>query len=438
LIGLATAVFAGGVAAALDDPIVDPVTIPIPPKLPYQPPPAEAISPADILSPTPWFHVRGRIEADAVFASQSLASQQQIGMLEDGIGFRRARLGAEGTIGSSSRWVSEFEFSGGNVRFRDMFIGVTAVPVISQLKVGYFREPFSLEGATSSNFITFLERSPINQLDPARNWGVAAMWSPENERLVAAIGAFRDGTSNSGVSSGNDNRWSLTGRLTGLPIDEIDETNRLVHVGTAISLRQPFLDLVSYDHGSRNPLLVVSDNPPSPFLPPINIPSRSQQIYNVQFAAVNGPYSIQTEWYGTTIQQIGAGTVFLHGFYVFGSYFMTGEHRGYNRKGGEFDRVAVRRPIVKSPEGGATGIGAIEFVARFSLTDFASPHLPIPLSGNAEAEKGALLYDTTWGVNWYLNDYTRIMANYTLSIPVSQGQSILPVHTFGIRTAIHW
>jgi phosphate-selective porin OprO/OprP len=436
-IGLATTVFAGGVAAAFDDPIVNPVTISIPPKLPDQPPPSEMISAADILSPTPLFRVRGRIEADAVFASQSLASRQQIGMLEDGIGFRRARLGAQGTIGSSSRWVSEFEFSGGNVRFRDVFVGTAAIPLISKLQVGYFREPFSLEGATSSTVITFLERSSINQLDPARNWGVMAVWNPESERMMAALGTFRDGTSNSGVSSGNQNTWSLTGRLTGLPVYEDNETFRLVHIGTALSLRQPFNDLVTYDLGSQNPLLVVGDNPPSPFLPPINIPSQSQQIYNVQFAAVNGSYSIQTEWYGTSIQQLGTGTVFLHGFYIFGSYFPTGEHRGYNRANGEFDRVSVRRPFQKTPERGVMGIGAIELVARFSFTDFSSPYLPKP-PGSTASPNGALLYDTTWGVNWYLNDFTRIMANYTLSIPVSPGQSVLPVHTFGIRTAIHW
>lgn len=438
LICLFAAAFAGGEVGAFDDPNVNPATVSIPPKLPYQPPPTESITAADILSPTPMFRVRGRIEAEGIFASQSLASREQIGTLQDGIGFRRARLGAQGTIGSSSRWVSEFEFAGGNIRFRDVFVGTEAIPVISTLQVGYFREPFSLEGATSSNFITFLERSPINQLDPARNWGVMAVWNPESERLMAALGAFRDGTSNTGVSSGNQDKWSLTGRLTGLPIYEDDETFRLVHLGSAVSLRQPYNNLVSYDLGPQNPLLVVSDNPPSPFLPPINIPSNAQQIYNLQFAAVNGPFSIQAEWYGTAIQQIGAGSVFLHGCYVFGSYFLTGEHRGYRLTGGEFDRVSVHRPFVKTPGNGATGIGAIELIARFSFTDFTSPNLPKPPPGSTASPNGALLYDTSWGVNWYLNDFTRVMANYTLSIPVSQGQSILPVHTFGIRTSIFW
>jgi phosphate-selective porin OprO/OprP len=41
-------------------------------------------------------------------------------------------------------------------------------------------------------------------------------------------------------------------------------------------------------------------------------------------------------------------------------------------------------------------------------------------------------------VNWYLNSYTRIMANYTLAVPTAHGSPALPVHIFGVRTAIWW
>ena len=41
-------------------------------------------------------------------------------------------------------------------------------------------------------------------------------------------------------------------------------------------------------------------------------------------------------------------------------------------------------------------------------------------------------------MNWYLNDYTRLMANYVLSVPAARGFPALPVHGFGIRTAIYW
>src|SRR5262245_7215854 len=72
-------------------------------------PPADK-SFADLLDPKPTIHLRGRIEADAVWPAQSDASRAQIGTLQGGYGFRRARLGAEGTVGSSAAWVAEFDF----------------------------------------------------------------------------------------------------------------------------------------------------------------------------------------------------------------------------------------------------------------------------------------------------------------------------------------
>jgi len=48
------------------------------------------------------------------------------------------------------------------------------------------------------------------------------------------------------------------------------------------------------------------------------------------------------------------------------------------------------------------------------------------------------VYEATFGVNWYLNDHTRVMANYTLAVPDVGGYPALPVHVFGLRTAIYW
>src|SRR5262249_43332798 len=133
-----------------------------------------------------------------------------------------------------------------------------------------------------------------------------------------------------------------------------------------------------------------------------------------------------------------AGLVFFHGFYVYGSLFLTGEHRGYDRKGGDFDRVSVLRPLVKTPETGATGYGAVELTVRFAVNDQTSSNPPTHSPAQFGMPNGIVLYDVTWGLNWYLNDYTRVMANYSISTPVSNGYPALPVHIFGIRTAIFW
>jgi phosphate-selective porin OprO and OprP len=446
--GLLLAVLVGGAAPASGtEPPALPSNAPIMGALPDTPsapptavppnPPSTSNPLAERLNLVPTFELRGRIEVDAVMAAQSAASKAQIGDLQNGYGFRRARLGAQGTVGTSARWVAEIDFANGNFRPRDLYVGLTALPGVREVRVGYFREPFSLEGLTSSRFITFLERSPLNQFDPTRNWGLAGYWWPDNERATFAIGVYRDGTNNGGFSSGDGDTWAVTTRATALPVyEDAEGVFRLVHIGAAFSYRDPLNGVVKYAANVQSNLLDVSDNAVSPFLPTINVPANSQQLYNLQGAVVFGPLSIQGEWFGNAIQQTNGGLVFLHGFYLYGSYFLTGEHRGYDRTEGAFGRVAVRRPLVRSTGAPATGFGAIELAARFAVLDAVSGNLP-PTPG-ALAPNGAVLYQTTLGANWYLNSYTRLMFNYTVAVPTASGQPALPVHLFGLRTAIDW
>jgi phosphate-selective porin OprO and OprP len=410
---------------------------PAPPATPNADPTAAPNPLAERLKPT--FELRGRIEADAVMVAQSAASRALIGDIQNGFGFRRARIGAQGEIGKSAAWVAEIDFANGNFRPRDLYVALTSLPGVQEVRVGYFREPFSLEGQTSSRFITFMERSPLNQIDPARDWGVAGYWWPESQRLLFAVGAFRTGTDNGGFS-GAGGHWAVTTRLTGLPLYEDGEgVFRLVHVGGAFSQREPPNGVVRYDPQAQSNILDVSDSPVSPFLPRVNIPSNSQQLFNLEAAAVSGPFSLQGEWIATAIQQANAGVVFLHGFYVYGSVFLTGEHRGYDRQVGAFGPVEVHRPLIRAGHWGATGCGAVELAARFSVADFESTNLPVPpATPPVGSPTGTILYEGTFGVNWYLNDYTRLMANYTLSVPAAHGFPALPVHGFGIRTAIYW
>lgn len=408
-----------------------------PPKIEgaVSPPTSSSTHPiADILKPT--FEIRGRIQTDAIVAVQSPESIAVIGDLQNGFGFRRVRLGAQGTIHDSTLWVSEVELAGGNVQLRDVYIGITSLPWLREFRAGHLREPFSLEGMTSSNFITFMERSPLNELDPTRNWGIAGLWWPDDRRHLLELGVFRDGTNQGGQSIGDQDNWAVTGRLTGLPIYEPDGAIfRLIHLGVAASFRSPLNGEVDFAPGPQSNLLTVQDNPTSPFLPAVIIPANSVQELNLQAASVNGPFSMQGEWFGEFIQQTNAGMVFLHGFYFDASYFLTGEHRGYDLTRGAFDEVKVFRPVIKTPGCHASGWGAWEIAARFSVANFSSPNLPPAMDGGSAA---AILYQLTLGTNWYLNTNTRFMFNYTLGIPDQVGEPQVSASLFSARLAIYW
>ncbi len=379
---------------------------------------------------------RGRIEAEATTSAQSSTSKATIGDLQNGFGFRRVRLGAQGTIAESASWVSEVELAGGNIRLRDVFVGLDAIPGVRQIRIGHFREPYSLDGMTSSNFMTFLERAPTNVLAPARNWGVAGFWWPENERLLFSVGLFRDGTGSNGQSFGDGDNWACTSRLTGLPLYEPDgEIFRLVHIGGAISYRIPPDGIINFTPRTGSNLLTVEDNPGSPFLPSLAIPADDYQIYNLQAANVRGPLSLQAEWSAAAVDPSTSGAIFVHGLYAYVSYFLTGEHRSYNRTRGSFDRVEVLRPLIRSRSNPHRGFGAIELATRAAYLDFSSSNLPLDADGNPAQTK---LWEWTAGLNWYLNTNTRIMFGYTAGMPEKVGFEPTIAHLFGVRTAIYW
>lgn len=385
---------------------------------------------------TPTFQIRGRIEADASRAVQSEQSKAMIGDLQNGYGFRRVRLGAFGNLGDAASWLSEVELAGNNVRLRDVFIGLETSPYVRQVRVGQFREPYSLEGMTSSNFLTFMERAPTNVLSPTRNWGVCGYWWPEDEMWLFTMGFFRDGTQSSGQSLGDDESWAYTARLTGLLIYEPDAENfSLVHFGGAASQRRPPNDTIVFTPSTGSSLVTVEDNPGSPFLPTLTLNTNSYQLYNLQAAAVYGPLSVQWEWLAANVQQISAGSVYTHGTYLYGSYFLTGEHRGYDRTRGAFSRVEVLRPFTRSRNRSDSGYGAVEAAVRFAYFDLDSPNLPLDANGQPAQ---TVLYEVTTGLNWYLNSNLRVMFDYTAGMPDKVAFGSTVAHIFGVRTALYW
>lgn len=382
--------------------------------------------------------LRGRIHADAVFANQSERNKAIIGNLDNAVGFRRARIGAQGWAGEQVRWVTEFDFAGGSIAFKNVFVAVDELPYVGQVRVGHFPEPFSLEGEISSNALTLIERSPINALDPDRNWGVAVYTYSANERAMLAFGAFRSGSDASGNDIGDGNDMAYTVRTTGLPWYEAASGGRyLMHIGAAFSQRFPKNDVVTFSQGPQNSLLqFATDDPLTPFVPDISIPATQNQLYNVQWATVMGPVSFQAEWYATTIDQLGGGAVFLHGSYAYASWFLTGENRTYNRKEGAFESTRVNSPFrLKKGCGQCTGTGAWELAVRFAYLNFSDANIPLTVDG---LKQGDRLAETTAGVNWYLNDNARLMFNYVHAIPVDPNFGPSAADGFFARTEVFW
>jgi phosphate-selective porin OprO/OprP len=125
--------------------------------------------------------------------------------------------------------------------------------------------------------------------------------------------------------------------------------------------------------------------------------------YGLEAAGAWGPWSLQSEYIAANVQRDGSPDADLDGWYVLGSWFITGETRPYKVAEGVFDRVTPAGIV------GQGGIGAWELAARLSnldLTDGA-------LIGGEER-------NVTLGVNWHLTPNVKLQANYVKVLEVDR------------------
>jgi len=380
--------------------------------------------------------LRGRIDTDAIWSNQSSANRATYGNLEDVVGLRRARIGAQGDFGENSRYVAEIDLASGGVVPRDVYAAWGRPQDGGETQIGHFREPFSLEGGTSARFFPFMERSPINVLDPARNWGLGFFRANLDTNTALALGVFHSGTNAWDFHGGDGSTAGVTGRLTTAVINENDG-ERLVHLGIALSERIPEDGVIVINQQPRSPLLDLGDSSTSPFVPVIHIPATFQQLINFQFAAAKGPLWTQAEWYGSLIRQTGGDWVFFRGFYVDCGYFLTGEHRSYISSTGTMGGVRVLRPWFRSrrnddrPE----GWGAWGLTARFSYLDFFDPDTPPGPSGQ---KIGIHLPQSTIGLNWYLSDQIQLIFNCSYAYPDEMNTGKSSATILATRLSVFW
>src|SRR6185369_6600160 len=122
---------------------------------------------SDLLKPT--IRWTGQVQSDFVWFSQSAANREAVGNAEDGAGFRRARLGATGSIFETTEYRIEMDFAqAGRPTFLDNWVSVR-VPNLGTVKAGHFFEPFNLERMTSNRYAIFMERGLPDLFSPKRH-----------------------------------------------------------------------------------------------------------------------------------------------------------------------------------------------------------------------------------------------------------------------------
>ena len=362
----------------------------------------------------------GRIMFDmGWFDSNSMYPASDAGTLtfpneDDGLEFRRARLFVKGTIYDTILFKAQYDFAGGDADFRDVYIGYESP--IGRVQVGHMKEPLSLEQLTSSRFITFMERAlPVTAFVPDRNSGAIA-YGPVDEDWAYSLGWFRDSDTFGDDSDDDtgDGQNHVSARFAGALWNR-DEAKDVLHVGVS--------GLYSASRKEHR----VRTRPEAHLLDYVfdtgTLEDDGSYVVGAEAAWVKGPLSVQGEYVMTSIDEFGgAGSsdVDFGGWYVFGSYFITGESRAY--KDSLFHRIEPSENWT-----GGWGGGAWEAVARYSMVDFDDAAFDTEVS------------DVTLGLNWYLNPYTRIMFNYVYSSVDQPSASIDDdMHGFMIRFQVDW
>jgi phosphate-selective porin OprO/OprP len=374
----------------------------------------------------------GRIQFDVANFSQNPTSNTQFGNAQNAVGFRRARIALLGEYeqidyivemdfanrGANSAVVANQANKDQSTAFKDVYIQLHDLPMIGNVRVGHFKECFGLEQLTSDNYTTFMERSVCDEgaFVPGRNDGIMAYNWTECQRATWAIGAFTNQTGYDQPPTFQLDHWGLdcTMRGTYLPwYDEPSGGRGLLHLGIDYTYRSApdnigtFVARPECNFAPSIVNMTISTDPSKTSTALTDV--IDWQVVDGEAALEYGPLCFQTEVFGMTMNRLGGINNNFYGGYAYVSYFLTGENRPYNRKLGVFDRVVPYedffrvRTCDKCIE---TGHGAWELAYRCSY---------INMLDGLNVKGAGMATDHTFGVNWYLNPFTRIMFNYVRS-----------------------
>ncbi len=384
------------------------------------------------------------------------ATQNQSGVpapLNDGATLRRARLGIEGTFFKATDYKFEYDFTRGNGLnaggITDAYIRYNFSKPFS-IKVGAFKEPFSLEEATSNRYLTFIERNMavntfVDNLNTykvgiganysADRWLVATSLQTEGVGGYNAYGnnaiggaSLQTGSavnSNGGVNrngGGGDTSWELNGRVGGTPW--MESKTKFLHVGTSgsyININNNYLGNGTYNNGGvifANGIGANVDR--SSILNTGNLTSGTRSAgpqanhlfrFGAESALVYGPFSAQAEYIQTDVSGNGYNNnESLNGYYGYATYFLTGESRNYRAKTASWDRLKPTRNFDLKG-----GWGAWELAAGY---DYMNLNSGVINGGRASTFKS--------GINWYPNSHVRVMADWVHALDISTATAATP------------
>lgn len=375
-----------------------------------------------------WFKLNGRLHLDQTFFDGSNDDRCSDGFCyPSGSNIRRARLAVKGGFEREWAYKLQTEFAEGTARIVEAFLAFTGYQN-STLAAGQFTQPQGMENWSSNNWFTFLEPAlPTAALTPGLGLGLYADWHSDMVTLTGTLVHPKDqndplngsynpvaATQFIGVPFTNSSDTvAATGRVTFSPIHTEDT---VWHFGASLHWQD-----LHHNFGGFATLPEASGRDGATSLLATGLISDTNDFWTWALEAAGkwGPFSVQAEYMNTNLDRGDSSDLDFDGYYIQAAYTLTGEGRDYDFISGTFGPVKPKSPC-----------GAWEIAARYSFVDLSDEDIdPAEDAMYAGSE-----HNFTVGLNWYVNNNLRFMANYVYAdLPNDRNLDI-----FGLRAQVVW
>ena len=360
------------------------------------------------------FSIGGRIMMD--YDSMDSGHQTENKSFSD-MEWRRTRINIKGAINKHWSYVAVYDFNSekDSANLDEGYLKYDTKNGFA-ITAGKTKADMMLEQRTSSKWISTIERGLLNAMNEKVNYlvgkpgdgaGVKLSFYDKASRFSGAISVF-DAYKND-TDDDNDMIWHTTARLNYSP--KMGK-NQFGHFGISYGVAdykgetsKAELQL-GVHQGDKTTLADAA----------------AGDITNlgVEAAYVNGPFSVQAEYFDNETEiENGSKGYEWDGFYGQLSYILTGETRGYKWKGAKFDKV--------KPKG---NMGAVELVLRYEDISIDDADEGTVAASEVDVDR------TVIGVNWYVNNTVKFMANYSsvsLDNEVNPGGTTEDLDSFQLR-----
>lgn len=278
-----------------------------------------------------------------------------------------------------------------------------------KFRVGQMKLPLGFEGNTASRSGSLMENSlPSQAFYQGRRIGVD--WAFERPLYLLNAGYY------GGDLEGNNPGNTFAARAAWTPMKA---AGHVLHVGLAATEERPDSEI----NGLGVEVLpsVRWRAKPEASLTAVRLVDSGNltQVDRIRRSGlealyIQGPFSLQGEYLRQkTSRDAGLPGYSADGYYLFGSWLVTGESRLYS--GGNVGNPKPR-----------AGYGALELVARYS-------HIDLDNDGIAGGRES----NWTLGANWYLTQNFKFQANY-VKVDAERGASSADPHLFELRAQLHF